>query len=204
MGGKTIRRFRRLLVLPALLLFASCSDRALSLFFDIPPPTQEEIEAAAAEKAAAEATAAQAATGGGTVAPAVAEIERPAIEQVTSWDQAAEMLPKDAAEEVDWMAALREGTIKPRAATDGPGNPQAAVFKWDFFFPGPDPSLNAYFPHSSHTEWLACESCHPAIFPMRELEVTMDQVFEGEYCGVCHGKVAFPLETCSRCHLDME
>ncbi|MBE9553547.1 MAG: hypothetical protein IMF05_08800, partial [Proteobacteria bacterium] len=61
------------------------------------------------------------------------------------------------------------------------------------------------------TEWLTCESCHPAIFPYRELGmdpsgkygIVMDQVFEGEYCGKCHGTVAFVLDSCNRCHSEM-
>ncbi|NIQ97960.1 MAG: hypothetical protein GWN87_30205, partial [Desulfuromonadales bacterium] len=81
------------------------------------------------------------------------------------------------------------------------------IFKWDFYFAGPDPETDAYFPHSSHTEWLTCESCHPAIFPYRELGmdpsgrygIVMDQIFEGEYCGKCHGTVAFSLDSCNRC-----
>ena len=61
------------------------------------------------------------------------------------------------------------------------------------------------------TEWLTCESCHPAIFPYRDIGlagsedygITMDQVFEGEYCGKCHGTVAFALDSCNRCHKEM-
>lgn len=202
MGGKRFGRRGNLLILSALLLSAACSDESLSLFFDIPPPTEAEL-AAEREKATAEARAAQASAVQAVAAPAEEELERPAIESVETWEQAQEMLPKDAIDEVDWAEALRQGIIRPRAAIDRPGNPEAAVFKWDFFFPGPDPSMDAYFPHSTHTEWLGCESCHPAIFRMREIEVTMDKVFEGEFCGICHGKVAFPLESCNRCHLEM-
>lgn len=193
-------------VLFALLLSVSCSDETLSLFFDIPPATEEELAAAEKEKAAAEAKAAQeAAIAAGAELPRpAAEVERPAIESVQTWEQAEAMLPKDDLDEVDWMEALRQGIIKPRAEIERPGNPQAAVFKWDFFFPGPDPSLDAYFPHSSHTQWLTCKSCHPAIFRTREIEITMDQVFEGEFCGICHGVVAFALDNCNRCHLEME
>lgn len=200
-----------LLLLP--LFFAvSCSDETLSLFFDIPPPTvQEKAAEAAAKQAEAKAAAAQAAAQSGE--PAVVEEagERPEIEAIFDWAQVSEMLPKDDIDEVDWMAALRQEIIKPRAKMSGPGNAQAKLFKFDFYFAGPDPESDAFFPHSSHTEWLTCESCHPAIFPYRDLGlagsenygITMDQVFEGEYCGKCHGTVAFVLDSCNRCHTKM-
>lgn len=213
MGGISIkksggRRLKFLLVLSPLLLAIACSDETLSLFFDIPPPSPAEVAAAEREKAAAEvkAKAAEAAKAGGPGVAAAAQkakeaAERPAIESVKTWEEAEKLLPKSPIDDaVDWMAALRQGTIKPRAAIDGPGNPEANAFKWDFYFPGPDPSLDAYFPHSSHTQWVACESCHPRIFRTRELEITMEQFVEGQYCGVCHGKVAFSLDSCARCH----
>ena len=184
-----------------LLLAASCSDESLSLFFDIPQKTDQEK---AAEAAAKQAEARPKAAAAQTAAPAVAEEAgaRPEIEAILNWEQASELLPKDDIDEVDWMAALREGAIKPRAEISGPGNPSARVFKFDFFFAGPDPESDAYFPHSAHTQWLTCESCHPAIFPYREIglagsdrfRIVMDQIFEGAYCGKCHGVVAFALD----------
>lgn len=190
------------------LFFAvSCSDETLSLFFDITPPTQQEK---AAEAAAKEAEARAVAVKAGE--PVVEEeSERPEIEAILDWEQASELLPKDDMDEVDWMAALRQGIIKPRAQITGQGDPKANLFKFDFYFAGPDPESDAWFPHSAHTEWLTCESCHPAIFPYRELGmdpsgkygIVMDQVFEGEYCGKCHGTVAFVLDSCNRCHTKM-
>jgi c(7)-type cytochrome triheme protein len=199
------------LLLP-LFFVVSCSDETLSLFFDITPPTaQEKAAEAAAKQAEARAAAAQAAAQSGELAVAEEEGERPEIEAILNWEQASEMVPKDDIDEVDWMAALREGVIDPRAQITGKGDPEAKIFKWDFYFAGPDPESDAYFPHSSHTEWLTCESCHPAIFPYRELGmdpagkygIVMDQVFEGEYCGKCHGTVAFVLDSCNRCHTKM-
>lgn len=202
------------LLLP-LFLVVSCSDETLSLFFDITPQTEEEkaAEAAAdAAKAAAKAAAKRAPSASAAQTGAVVdEGERPEFEAILDWEQASELLPKDDIDEVDWMAALRQGVIKPRAQIMGQGNPQARVFKWDFFFAGPEPETDALFPHSGHTEWLTCESCHPAIFPYRELGmdasdkygISMDRVFEGEFCGKCHGVVAFALDSCMRCHTKM-
>jgi len=198
----------RLLPLLPLLFLAACSDETLNLFFDIPPPTQEELASEAArelEKAAAEAKAARNAAAAGTaLVPLAEEGEPPAIEAVKSWEQAEEMLPKDDMDQVDWVEALEQGIIRPRAAIGGRRRGLAADFKFDFFLPGPDPSFDAFFPHSVHTEWLSCESCHPKIFRVRGTEITMDEVFAGNYCGKCHGTVAFGLDACTRCHTAME
>lgn len=201
-------RSRWYILLLPLFFAVSCSDETLSLFFDITPPTEQEK---AAEAAAKQAEAKAAATQAGEPVVAEEEGERPEIEAILDWAQASEMLPRDDIDEVDWMAALRQEIIKPRAEMSGPGNAQAKLFKFDFYFAGPDPESDAFFPHSSHTQWLTCESCHPAIFPYRELglagseeyAITMDQVFEGEYCGKCHGTVAFALDSCNRCHTKM-
>ena len=32
----------------------------------------------------------------------------------------------------------------------------------------------------------------------------MTNIIEGQFCGVCHGKVAFPLTDCARCHTTMK
>ncbi|MDH3972962.1 MAG: hypothetical protein OEV42_01665 [Deltaproteobacteria bacterium] len=64
---------------------------------------------------------------------------------------------------------------------------------------------DAYFPHNIHTYWLDCKNCHPSIFPIKDsqlVRVSMTEIFKGEFCGKCHGKVAFPVTDCGRCHLE--
>jgi c(7)-type cytochrome triheme protein len=58
------------------------------------------------------------------------------------------------------------------------------------------------YPHKQHTQWLDCSNCHPAIFiPMKGAnQISMASILMGEKCGVCHGKVAFPVSECRRCH----
>lgn len=59
------------------------------------------------------------------------------------------------------------------------------------------------FSHKKHTIWNGCELCHPEIFPSSKkgtVQFSMLLVSEGQYCGVCHTKVAFPLFDCQRCH----
>ena len=59
------------------------------------------------------------------------------------------------------------------------------------------------FSHKKHAVWDGCELCHPDIFvsvKKGSVKYSMQEMFEGKYCGVCHGKVAFPLLDCQRCH----
>jgi len=65
------------------------------------------------------------------------------------------------------------------------------------------PTMTVVFPHEAHTKWLTCASCHDGIFKMKKgaNPTTMAKMINaGESCGTCHGKVAFSLNTCGRCH----
>lgn len=59
-----------------------------------------------------------------------------------------------------------------------------------------------FFSHTKHTAWNGCELCHPDIFGVKAgvTKFTMTDIFAGKYCGLCHGKVAFPTIDCQRCH----
>ncbi|MDD5028071.1 MAG: cytochrome c3 family protein [Rhodoferax sp.] len=60
------------------------------------------------------------------------------------------------------------------------------------------------FSHDKHGVWNGCELCHPEVFPSVQKDksavYSMNEIFEGKYCGACHGKVAFPMIECQRCH----
>ena len=59
------------------------------------------------------------------------------------------------------------------------------------------------FSHKKHAVWNGCEVCHPEIFPSVQkgtVKFSMFEIAEGQYCGVCHDKVAFSLLECQRCH----
>jgi c(7)-type cytochrome triheme protein len=133
------------------------------------------------------------------VAPAAAP---PSIERVHGRDSLLALLPRDAAGNVDWSAALRSGVIRPRAAA--PGRDSSALhpgFGFDFYTPAATPMAEAFFPHSGHAQWVACTSCHPAIYRHpRDTATTMTAINAGRSCGVCHRTVAFPASTCERCH----
>jgi len=131
--------------------------------------------------------------------------EIPQAEKTKTWSQVSEVLPKNAGGDVDWVQAMVDGVIAPRAAVN-PATPEQAVFNLDVKLArsGID-AFAVTYPHAPHTELLSCDSCHPAIFPLsREIEptrITMAAINDGQYCGECHGTVAFaPEQGCPRCH----
>ena len=121
-------------------------------------------------------------------------------------DYAALPLPRGSFGEVDWQQAEEEGKIHPLDMLEGVSVPRPAL-KMDR-----DVSIASHgawmtdvkFSHKKHAVWNGCEVCHPEIFPSTKAgttKFTMFQVAAGESCGVCHGKVAFPLAYCDRCHV---
>ena len=102
---------------------------------------------------------------------------------------------------VDWVQALADQKIAPRFDRL---DPEAKPILMDLNIvrevKGSMP--NVVYPHKQHTEWLDCSNCHPAIFiPQKGAnQISMAAILLGEKCGVCHGKVAFPVSECRRCH----
>jgi len=102
---------------------------------------------------------------------------------------------------VDWVKALKDGAINPR---------------WDLGDPAKTPLVmdlnivrevkgsmpDVVYPHQQHLQWLDCSNCHPAIFiPQKGAnQISMAEILLGRKCGVCHGKVAFPVSECRKCH----
>ncbi|MDH3639199.1 MAG: multiheme c-type cytochrome [Gammaproteobacteria bacterium] len=102
---------------------------------------------------------------------------------------------------VDWVQALDEKKIGPRFdRVDADAKPIIMDLNIVREVKGSMP--NVVYPHKQHTEWLDCSNCHPAIFiPQKGAnQISMASILLGEKCGVCHGKVAFPVSECRRCH----
>lgn len=102
---------------------------------------------------------------------------------------------------IDWMKALNSGFITPRADITGTGKME--ILDADIIMKNTKGMPFVKFPHSSHTRWLACSNCHEKIFISKAggNPITMTKIFRGEYCGVCHGQVAFIATfSCERCH----
>lgn len=108
--------------------------------------------------------------------------------------------PRDAHGVVNWVETLDKGLIKPRTGLTG--KEKMKFVDLDVIFKNTASMPYVRFPHLPHTKWLTCKNCHPGIFlPQRGGNfVTMAAIIEGEFCGVCHGNVAFPPLECNRCH----
>ncbi|MBI2307362.1 MAG: hypothetical protein HYU78_08670 [Rhodocyclales bacterium] len=116
-------------------------------------------------------------------------------------DEATRHLPYDAVGFPDWMRALREGKITPRYNVRGDAKPE--LLDLDIIMRNTKEMPNVRFPHLSHTLWLACANCHPAPFKAQKgaNTIRMADIFRGEYCGMCHDRVAFiTFFSCNRCH----
>ncbi|MCG7904471.1 MAG: hypothetical protein JAY60_18845 [Candidatus Thiodiazotropha weberae] len=102
---------------------------------------------------------------------------------------------------VDWVAALQKGEINPRYDRLDPEK-VPIVLDLNIVREVKGSMPDVVYPHKQHTEWLDCSNCHPAIFiPMKGANnISMASILLGEKCGVCHGKVAFPVSECRKCH----
>ena len=124
----------------------------------------------------------------------------------TDWDAVLDLLPKDASGRTDWVGALNGSLITPKPGPDAKDLEQP-VFDMDVeLVPKGAPEFKVVYPHKIHTALLACANCHTGIFQMEKGAdpITMGKIFAGEYCGRCHGKVAFdPITACPRCHVAM-
>lgn len=102
---------------------------------------------------------------------------------------------------VNWVGALADGKIAPRFDHRDPGA-EPLVMDLNIVREVKGTMPNVVYPHAQHTEWLDCSNCHPRIFmPQKGANpMSMAGILLGEGCGVCHGKVAFPVSECRRCH----
>ena len=123
---------------------------------------------------------------------------------------------------VNFTKALQEGLISPQADpkaepkiaadgkiaadTDSPAETKVNVLDLDVIMPRTGELAMVRFPHKQHTEWLVCSNCHDKPYKYKAgatVEINMFAILQGEFCGTCHGAVAFPLTECSRCHSEV-
>jgi len=102
---------------------------------------------------------------------------------------------------INWSRAIDEKIINPRYDMRNPVA-NAIVLDLNIVREVKGSMPDVVYPHKQHTEWLDCTNCHPAIFiPQKGAnQISMASIIMGEKCGVCHGKVAFPISECRRCH----
>lgn len=107
---------------------------------------------------------------------------------------------------IDWQKAEEENFIQIKDYLEGVSIKRAKIQEPEEF------SINAkeknmpkiIFSHKKHAMWNGCELCHPEIFQVKKgaEPYSMREIFDGKYCGLCHGPVAFPNLDCQRCHTD--
>lgn len=125
--------------------------------------------------------------------PAMAALQKPA-DGLSDFPTDPKGLP-------DWMKMIDQGLIQPRADLKGTGKME--VLDLDVIMKNTKEMPWVRFPHRSHTLWLACSNCHEAIFVAKAgaNAIDMNKIFRGQFCGVCHDRVAFQtMFACHRCH----
>ena len=116
-------------------------------------------------------------------------------------DEATRHMKRDAVGFPDWMASLRSGAIAPRAGLSATDNMK--ILDLDVIMKNTKEMPYVRFPHQAHTLWLDCSNCHPTPFLPKTgaNPVSMSSIFSGNYCGMCHDRVAFiTFFACNRCH----
>ncbi len=209
----------RVLALLPLLLLAACKagveareDPLASVEASLTPAQREALaqSMAQAEPAPSEAAESEAAPAL-SLPPAHEEREsprndgihdpsNPALPMLQEPSAAMGRFPRDRRGQVNWVETLAQGLISPRADLMGEG--EMKVMDMDILMKGTQFMPWVLFPHSKHTQWLDCSNCHDAIFEPQvgANDISMNAVLQGEFCGVCHDKVAFSLFVCERCH----
>lgn len=122
-----------------------------------------------------------------------------------AYDWTTRGLPRLRSGHVDWERAEAERLLQPSDVVEGLSieRPRLRMNKDVAIASRGTWMANILFSHRKHAVWNGCELCHPEIFPSTKTgntKYSMFQISSGEYCGVCHDKVAFPLGDCERCH----
>jgi len=125
----------------------------------------------------------------------------PGVQLLQNPSEALFELPRDVVgNQVNWVRALDKGYINPRINLYS--NTKMKVLDMDVLRRNTGEMNVVLFPHRQHTEWLDCTNCHEWLFKSKAgaTKFSMFDILKGEFCGRCHGAVAFPLTQCNRCH----
>jgi len=116
-----------------------------------------------------------------------------------------EKLPKEnLGNLIDWQEAESRELIRPVDFLPGISIARLPLdVQKDFRIKSKGWMPNVTFSHKEHALWNGCELCHPDIFASVKkgtVKYSMFQISGGQYCGLCHDRVAFPLYECQKCH----
>lgn len=106
---------------------------------------------------------------------------------------------------IDWNKAEDDGLITAKDFIEGVTFPEQSMVTNTRDEPM-SPTLpglpDIIFSHKKHVAWTGCGMCHPSTFALEsgKTKMTMKAITDGQFCGICHGSVAFPLNDCAKCH----
>lgn len=105
---------------------------------------------------------------------------------------------------INWLVMEEKGMVTLVDYLEGVSMPRTKIKEpEEFSLKAKQPNMpSILFSHKKHAVWNGCELCHPEIFPVKRdsKPYTMQEIFDGKYCGGCHGIVAFASLDCQRCH----
>ncbi len=105
---------------------------------------------------------------------------------------------------IDWTMAEDMGLVKAKNYIKGLtfSNKKMANLRDEPQTPKLQGLPGIIFSHKKHVAWAGCGECHPEHFALEtgKTKMTMKEITNGKFCGVCHTSVAFPLNDCSKCH----
>lgn len=126
---------------------------------------------------------------------------------LASYKKLAATLPRTKhGDRIDWGRAVAGGSIRPAAALRGEASlsrPLPAHLERPLRWSTNTSGVYVMFSHRAHIVWLDCANCHPAIFDLKHtgtIAFDKEKNLYGMYCGSCHMTVAFPSNSCGRCH----
>lgn len=172
------------------------------MLFDIPPPGQEpSLEMTPRQPRRIARVAPTLAVSKEYIAMVEALVKAGAP---PNWPEVFKKLPKDDDDNIDWMQALESKAIAPSGVISDKDTDEGKTSDDEIeLATSGKPTRYVTFSHKTHTQWLTCNNCHNAIFKREagNATITMDDIDEGKYCGVCHDKVALAQPSgCKGCH----
>jgi c(7)-type cytochrome triheme protein len=130
------------------------------------------------------------------------DLDNPSITMLQPFARATSDFPTDSSAQPNWVETLQTGFIKPRVSYQLIENDKMVTWQQDIVYKDTFNMPWVKFPHLAHSQWLACDNCHDEIFMTKRdtADISMASIYTGQHCGQCHGKVAFSINTCERCH----
>jgi len=131
------------------------------------------------------------------------DLDNLSLPQLQKFSDATNKFPHDQYSNVDWSKTNKDGFIQPKKSFDLKNIGSEVTFlQSELLYKNTDDSDWVTFGHKQHAEWLACNSCHRqnTSIDQPDFDAELQKVHTGKQCGMCHGKVAFSLDNCTKCH----